>query len=127
VPDDHVTVRTSDDSVQVILDRGADHRVPALHDPLGIFMRTMASVQVQLRQGSDGTVEVWEPRSASPHAIRLGVIESTDSGPFLPLLVEAERIGQVVLCQATRFAVPPPDGPLRLYVGVPDPAGGIDG
>jgi hypothetical protein len=127
VPDDHMRVRSGDDSVQVILDARADRHVAALHDPLGISSRTMSTVQVQLRSGPDGTVEVWEPPSALPHPIRLGVIESDEADPFLPILTDAERIGRVAVCQATRFAVPPPDGPSRLYVSVPDPDGSIEG
>ena len=114
-------VSVGDDAAPVTLDDQVERQVAALEKPLGFSSRSMATVDVHVRSGAAGTVEVWEPRpSTSLHPVRLGVIESPDADLFRPVLAEAERANQVVVCEAIRSAVPPPDGPLHLYVRLPE-------
>jgi len=122
VAENHLRARKGHDAAPVLLDAGVDPQLATLHHPWGFSSRSLATLEVQLRRGDDGVIEVWDsPSSSEP--IRLGVIESADAGPFLPLLDQGEATGRVVSCHATRLAVPPPDGPQRLYVSVPSPDG----
>ncbi len=112
------TIETGRDSVEVSLDADAQPRLTAMSDGAVFASRTMTSAMVVLREGSDGSIEVWERTPTSSASLaRLGLIPPAQAMPYRRQLVVAERVGQIAVCRGVRMGTR--NGGWRLYVNLP--------
>jgi hypothetical protein len=73
---------------------------------------------VALRDGLEGSIEVWERTPASSASLsRLGLIPPAEAMSYRQPLAAAKRVGQIAVCQAVRMGTR--TGGWCLYVHLP--------
>jgi hypothetical protein len=103
---------------EVDLDADAQPRLGAMGHPALFASRTATMGLVELREGSEGSVGVWERSTGTNESSsRFGVLPSTKIEPYRRSLAAGARVGQVVVCTALRMSSR--DGGWRLYVALP--------
>jgi hypothetical protein len=106
------------DSVEVNLETDAQQRLRTMGTPPLFTSRTMTSLLVRLREGSLGSIEVWD-RSSGPASIAgpIGMVSAENAQAFHRCLSAATRVGQATICHAIRTSTA--SGGWRLYLKVP--------
>jgi hypothetical protein len=111
-------IETGRDSVEVVLDADAQPRLTAMTDDAAFASLTVTSATVVLRDGLDGSIEVWERTPASSASLApLGLIPPAQAVSYRQPLAAAKRVGQIAVCRAVRMGTR--YGGWRLYVNLP--------
>jgi hypothetical protein len=117
--EDEFVIGTGHDYVEVELDPDAEPALRAMgKNPLTFTSRTVAGAFLELREGSDDAVEVWDrPPGSKVGQRRLGELSTAEASPYRRLLAASRRVDQALVCHGLRVASS--GGSWRLYVGLP--------